>query len=172
MIRAQTFRPGARMIELIGDGGHAAVIRDLIAVCDRLNKNICLDGTIIAVGNNRHRQREVLNRGNISYATLIHHSATVAASADIGPGTVIMAGAVVQARAKIGAHCILNTCCSVDHDCVVDDFVHVAPGAHLCGTVKVGKGAMVGTGVCVAQNATLTPWTLYKSRRLDPCPMP
>ena len=155
------------MIELIGNGGHAAVIRDLIYVAVSNP-----EGTFIAVGNNRHRQSEVLSRGDIKYPILIHPSAVVSPSADIGPGTVIMAGAVVQARAKIGAHCILNTLCSVDHDCVVGDFVHIAPGAHLCGTVTVGEGTMVGTGVRVAQNATLTPWTLYKARRLEPCPLP
>ena len=153
------------MIEIIGDGGHAAVIRDLISTL-----GLEPDGTIIAVGNNRHRQREALSR-NTKYATLIHPSATVAPNAVIGAGTVIMAGAVVQTRAVIGEHCIINTSASVDHDCVLADFVHIAPGAHLCGAVKVGEGAMVGTGVAVAQCAALSPWTLYKARRLEPCPL-
>ncbi len=168
------------MIEIIGDGGHAAVIRDLIEACEKRRKEIDFlfqrlsvplkSGTIIAVGNNRHRQKEALSR-NAKYVTLIHPSATVAANAVIGTGTVIMAGAVVQARAIIGEHCIINTSATIDHDCVLADFVHIAPGAHLCGTVRVGEGAMVGTGVAVAQNAVLTPWTLYKTRRLEPCPL-
>ena len=161
-------------ITLIGDGGHAAVIRDLIRARERLDRTGDVKretGTIIAVGNNRDRQREALARSGTSWTYLIHPSATVASSALIGMGTVIMAGAVVQARAVIGQHCILNSGCVVDHDCQLSDFVHIAPGANLCGSVKVGEGAMVGTGVSVAQGAVLAPWTLYKARRLEAEPI-
>jgi acetyltransferase-like isoleucine patch superfamily enzyme len=43
---------------------------------------------------------------------------------------------------------IVNTCSCIDHDCVVGDFVHVAPGARICGGVEVGAGSLVGAG-CV-----------------------
>ena len=157
-------------ITLIGDGGHAAVIRDLIRARERLDRSGLIkqeQGTIIAVGDNRARKREAESRSGESWAYLIHPSATVASSALIGMGTVIMAGAVVQARACLGQHCIVNSGATVDHDCVLADFVHIAPGAHLCGSVRVGEGAMVGTGVAVAQGAELAPWTLYKARRLE-----
>lgn len=160
------------MITLVGDGGHAAVIRDLIRSRERLDKDFEVEGTIIAVGNNRDRRREAQAHTGSRFTYLVHPSATVASSALIGMGTVIMAGATVQARAIIGEHCILNTNCSVDHDCYLGDFVHIAPGAHLCGNVRVGEGTMVGTGVSVAQGAMLNAWTLYKSRRLEACPMP
>ena len=162
------------MIDLIGDGGHAAVIRDLIKCRERLDRTgefKLATGTIIAVGDNRSRKREAESRPDARFTYLIHPSATVASSALIGMGTVIMAGAVVQARAVIGQHCIVNTGATVDHDCMLADFVHVAPGAHLCGTVRVGEGTMVGTGVCVAQNSTIPAWTLCKAARLDLCPM-
>lgn len=151
------------MIEFIGNGGHAAVICDLIAVRKRLAiLGGVPDGTIVAVGNNRHRQREVLSRENTRYATLIHPSATVAANAVIGAGTVIMAGVVVQTRAVIGEHCILNTGCTVDHDCVLSDFVHVAPGAHLCGGVHVGVGALIGVGVGIEPGVAIPAWSVVK----------
>ena len=158
------------MITLIGDGGHAAVIRDLIRARERLDRSGIIkqeEGVIIAVGDNRARKREAEARPREPWAYLIHPSATVASSALIGMGTVIMAGATVQARASIGQHCIVNTNASVDHDCVLGDFVHIAPGAHLCGSVRVGEGTLVGTGVAVAQGAVLLPWTLYKARRLE-----
>ena len=148
------------MINLIGDGGHAAVIRDLIRARERLDKDFALaDGWIIAVGNNADRKHEAeLNRGK-SWTYLVHPSATVASSAIIGMGTVIMAGAVVQARAVIGAHCILNTGCGVDHDSVLEDFVHIAPGAHLCGGVHVGEGALVGVGVGLEPLVRIPAWS-------------
>ena len=119
------------MIKLIGDGGHAAVIRDLIRSRERLDKTFEADGIIIAVGNNRDRKKEAEARKGTHFTYLIHPSATVASSALIGMGSIIMAGAVVQARAVIGMHCILNSGCTVDHDCQLGDFVHIAPGAHL-----------------------------------------
>lgn len=155
------------MIELIGDGGHATVIRDLIAARKRLDKTFEPEGVIIAVGDNRSRRKEAMARRGARFTYLIHPSATVASSALIGMGTVIMAGAVVQARAQIGEHCILNSSCSVDHDCILGDFVHIAPGAHLCGSVRVGEGALVGTGVAIAQGAEIPAWSLCKTRRLE-----
>ena len=134
------------MITLIGDGGHAAVIRDLVKARERLDKKFEADGTIIAVGNNRDRHREAEARKGTRFTYLIHPSATVASSALIGMGTVIMAGAIVQARAQIGMHCIINTGAQVDHDCIVHDFAHISPNATLCGAVEIGEGAWVGAG--------------------------
>lgn len=151
------------MITLIGDGGHAAVIRDLINARKRLDKSFIEDeGTIIAVGDNRARKREALAHKGSRFTYLVHPSATVASSALIGMGTVIMAGAVVQARAIIGMHCIINTGASVDHDCVVWDYVHIAPGAHLCGGVTVNQGALVGVGSGIEPGATIPAWSIVK----------
>ena len=160
------------MITLIGDGGHAAVLRDLINLRKRMDKTFAdAEGTIIAVGNNRDRAREAAERQGTTYTYLVHPTASVASSALIGMGTVIMAGAVVQARAVIGAHCILNTGCGVDHDSVLEDFVHIAPGANLCGSVRVGEGALVGVGVGVAPSAVIPPWVVLKARRLEIAPL-
>ena len=132
------------MIKLIGDGGHAKVVREVIETAFPkwkllLNKWFGPDYTFIAVGNNYHRRKESRQcRG--PFITLIHKDAYVSPSAHIGRGTVVMAGAVIQANVRIGKHCIINTGASVDHDCVLEDFVHVAPGTHLCGGVEVGEG--------------------------------
>ena len=121
--------------------------------------DITVDGDIfIAVGNPKDRRR--LSRGR-KPVTLIHPSAVVAEDAVIGAGTVIMAGAVINPGAVIGCSCIINTCASVDHDCVLGDFVHVAVGAHVCGTVTVGENAWIGAGsivinnICICGNCTV-----------------
>ena len=112
------------MISLIGDGGHARVIRDLNNARKRLDKSFAeVEGWIIAVGDNRARKREAERLRDQHFTYLIHPSATIASSALIGMGTVIMAGAVVQANVQIGEHCILNTNCSVDHDSIIRAFV-------------------------------------------------
>lgn len=50
-----------------------------------------------------------------------------------------MAGAIVNCCTKIGKGYIVNTGSTIDHDNNIGDFVHISPGAHLAGTVKVGQ---------------------------------
>ena len=58
-----------------------------------------------------------------------------------------------QISDRIG--CIINTASSVDHDCVLSDFVHVAVGAHLCGTVTIGNATWIGAGATVSNNVNI-----------------
>lgn len=155
------------MITLIGDGGHAKVIREL------LRMRIFLDGIVIAVGDNRDRKKEAekIPPEQICPA-LVHTFAVVMPDVVLGQGTVVMAGAIVQVGSRIGKHVILNTGCTVDHDCTIEDYAHIAPGAHLCGGVHVGEGALVGVGVSVAPGAKIPAWTLVKARRLEFASLP
>ena len=150
-------------MKVIGDGGHAAVVRELPPA----------EGTLVAIGDNRARKRVVeAEKGSGPFATLIHPTAWVSPTARLGEGSVIMAGAIVQAGAVIGAHCIINTGASVDHHCIIEDFVHIAPGARLCGAVRVGEGTLVGVGVGIAPGAVIPAWSLVKARRLEIEPIP
>ena len=148
---------------IIGDGGHAAVVREVI-------QSVLGDAWpsdeigFVAVGNNRDRKREVEAHPELHYLWWAHKTAWVSPSAEIGEGTIIMAGAVVQAGAKIGKHVILNSCCSVDHHAIVEDFAHIGPGAHLCGNVQVGEGALVGVGVGLAPGCRISAWHLVKAQ--------
>ena len=90
-----------------------------------------------------------------SVATLIHPSAIIGENVTVGKGSAIMAGAVVNPGTIIGEGVILNTCSSVDHDCRVGDFVHIAIGAHLCGTVTVGNGCFICAGSTVINNISI-----------------
>ncbi|MCS7301293.1 MAG: hypothetical protein NZ556_07050, partial [Fimbriimonadales bacterium] len=89
--------------------------------------------SIIAVGDNRARQRIAGQLRHLQWATLIHPQSWIDPTAQVGAGTLVCAGVVVQPDARIGRHCIVNTAASVDHDCTIADFVHVAPGARLAG---------------------------------------
>lgn len=114
---------------------------------------------VIAIGNAKIRSRiqEQYESQGVHLVTLIHPNATVADSAQIGVGSVVMAGAVINPYAKLGKGCIVNTCASVDHDCEVRDYVHVAVGAHLCGTVSIGEYTWVGAGATVSNNISICP---------------
>ena len=109
---------------------------------------------IVAIGNAIVRQRlqnEIKSKGK-KVATLIHPSAIIGENVLIGEGTVVMAGAVINPCSIIGEGCIVNTCASVDHDCIVEDYVHISVGAHLAGTVSVGKATWIGIGAIVKNN--------------------
>ena len=66
--------------------------------------------------------------------------------------TVRKTGIEIHPGAVIGDGCIINTCASVDHDCVLEDFVHIAVGAHVAGTVSIGAGTWIGAGATVSNN--------------------
>ena len=150
----------------IGEGGHASVLREIPEgrVFNRISE------WIVAIGDNADRKREA-EHNELNYGILIHPSAIISPSAKIGSGTVIMAGVVVQAHARIGKHVILNTGCTVDHDCIIGDYVHIAPGAHLCGNVEIGEGTLVGVGVGIAPGCKIPAWSLVKARALEIVPL-
>src|SRR3990167_6781382 len=166
----------AKMIHIIGDGGHAKVIREFVDVLQSgpysMRFGCFFDLHVVAIGDNATRKRVAQEQQeSLASPAQIHPSAVVSKSATIGAGTVVMAGAVIQANACIGLHCIINTGATVDHDCELEDFVHIAPGAHLCGGVHVGEGALIAVGVGEAPGAVIPPWSTCKAARLDICPM-
>jgi len=107
---------------------------------------------IIAIGNNRIRQKLALKLENqgYSFATAIHPSAKIGLGVEISPGTVVMANTVINTDTKIGSHIILNTGSLIDHDCYIGDYTHISPGCTLCGHVKVGKSVLLGANTTVS----------------------
>lgn len=112
----------------------------------------------VGIGNNDTRQRvhEMLETFGASIPVLIHPSAVIGNQVEIGYGTAVMAGAIVNSCTKIGKSCIINTGSTIDHDNCIEDFVHISPGAHLAGTVKVGQGSWLGIGSVVSNNINIT----------------
>lgn len=147
------------MIHIQGDGGHAKVVREILKL-DRLS--IARVGSIVAVGDNEHRRKEVERIGG-PFTWAFHPSAIIPDGTAVGNGTVICAGAVIQPDVRIGKHVIINTGATVDHDCVIEDYAHIAPGVHLCGGVHVGEGALVGVGSCAVPGAKIPAWSLVKA---------
>ncbi len=115
-----------------------------------------LDGDLfIAVGNSEIRKKYMTIYSDRNYPVLIHPSAIISDSVSIDEGSVVMAGVIINPDSRIGKGCIINTSSSVDHDCVVEDYSHVSVGAHLCGTVHIGKGAWIGAGATVSNNVDI-----------------
>lgn len=168
-----------KQLTIIGASGHGKVVADIAKlngydVIDFLDDNdevtVCgkyqVVGTtanvsdinndiFVAIGNAGIRKWIMEMFSDKTFPVLIHPHAVLADDVRIGKGSVIMAGAVVNSGTAIGEGCILNTASSVDHDCIVGDYVHVAVGAHLCGTVEIGSETWIGAGTTVSNNITI-----------------
>lgn len=111
----------------------------------------------VAVGNNAARLKwtERLSNHGFKIPTLIHPSSIVSAKSSIEEGTVIMAGAVVNPDTTIGRSCIINTASTIDHDCTLKDGVHISPGTHIGGTVKIEKQTWICIGATIINNINI-----------------
>lgn len=169
---------------IIGASGHGKVVADIALKMNRWQSIVFLDDNkgiqtlmglavigssddvvthideyevFVAIGNNTTRQRihEMLEQFGASIPVLIHPNAVIGSQVDIGIGTAVMAGAIINCSTKIGKGCIINTGSTIDHDNFIEDFVHISPGSHLAGTVKVGKGTWLGIGSVVSNNINI-----------------
>ena len=169
-----------RQYIIMGAGGHAAVIADILYCCGLPLKGYLDDavpaGTevlgakvlgklsdcsghkdclfIIGIGDNGTR-RKVAEAYSLDYGKAIHPSAVIGREVEIGCGTAVMAGCVINPRTAIGKHCIINTKAGIDHDNKIGDYVHISPGASLGGTVIVGASVHVGIGASVRNNVRI-----------------
>ncbi|PWF48934.1 acetyltransferase [Massilia glaciei] len=131
-------------------GGDAALAR-----CDPAEVRL-INGLGQVAGGTRRAAlfAECVARGFL-FPPLVHPAAWVAPTARLGQGVQVMAGAVVQPDVVIGANSIVNTRASIDHDCALGQDVHIAPGAVLCGSVRVADGAFVGSGATIIQGLSV-----------------
>ena len=172
------------MLIIIGASGHGKVVADIAIKLNKWQSIVYFDDDdsiktcmglqvigktvdaikykdkaefFIAIGNNLIRERiyKELEKIGIETITLIHPSAIIGNDVEIGLGTVVMAGTVINSSSRIGKSCIINTSSSVDHDNLIGDFVHIAPGVRLAGTVKVGNGSWLGIGSVVSNNLSI-----------------
>lgn len=176
-------------IVIIGDSGHAKVIKDIvfasgndvIGILDDKYIDIFIENkivkgpitylnqllkdgqvkVIIAIGNNNIRQKIVsrINIPNNRYFTCVHPTAIVSPSAIIENGTVIMPGVIINADACIGMHSIINTNAIVEHDCLIENYVHISPASVVTGGAKIADGVHLGASSSVIPLVKIGSWT-------------
>ncbi|HFU3843582.1 acetyltransferase [Streptococcus iners] len=168
-----------KKLAIIGASGHGKVVADIaekngykeIVFLDDFATGECagypIVGTsqnieelsdfefIIAIGNNKIRTSKQCLLPQDRIATLIHPSAVISRRVVVNAGTVIMAGVVINSDVTIGRGAIINTASSVDHDCIIGDFVHLSPGCHIAGNVKIGHNTWLGVGTTVINNINI-----------------
>jgi acetyltransferase EpsM len=156
-----------KKVVIVGAGGHAQVLADLIGSVGEFSVLGFLDdqiepGTaisdfgivlgnvasltkytdclvVLGIGNNAIRSQLADVHASLNWITLIHPKAIVSASAKIGEGTVVLPGAVVAANASIGKHTIVNANVVVDHDASVGDFCHLKIGSMIGSNSTIGN---------------------------------
>lgn len=170
---------------IIGASGHGKVIADIALKMNRWKSIAFLDDNesikvsmgievigksvdaikyikdydiFVAIGNNAIRERiqEKLEYQGASMPVLIHPKAVIGKQVELGFGVVIMAGVVINSCTKIGKGCIINTGATIEHDNLIEDYVHISPGVHTAGTVKIGKGTWIGIGSIISNNVNIT----------------
>jgi sugar O-acyltransferase (sialic acid O-acetyltransferase NeuD family) len=115
-------------------------------------------GYFIAVGDNSLRRKidEGLQKNDLPSANAIHPSAVIDSSAKIAThGVMIAANVTINPLASIATGAICNTGCIIEHECVIGEFAHIAPGAVLCGNVKIGAGSFIGANAVIRQGITI-----------------
>lgn len=112
----------------------------------------------VGVGNNTIRKKiqMKLEAEGANIPILIHPTSVIGNQVELSSGTVVMAGVVINCCSKIGNGCIINTGTTIDHDNIIEEYVHISPGSHLAGTVKVGKESWLGIGSIVNNNINIT----------------
>lgn len=161
---------------LLGAGGHAASVADVLARSSRPVVAVVGSGTgwqavtrfdtddealryaveqclpvAIAVGDNRARLTLVggVLASGAQAPPLVAGTATAAADAQLEHGCVLMEHSHAGPRAALGRGVLVNTGAIVEHDAVVGAGSHIAPGARLLGAAGVGALVLVGAGATV-----------------------
>ena len=171
-----------KKVIIIGAGGHAKVVADIIKLSGDLLVGFLDDNDskinftyenspvlgkcsdykkfkndhffIIGIGNNYIR-KSISQSAVCNWYTAIHPSAQISPSAEIEEGTCVMANAVINSNAKIGRHSIINTASVIEHDCIISNYVHISPRSVVCGTTSIGDLVWLGAGSTVINSLTI-----------------
>ncbi len=133
-------------IPYLGDDGGLKAI----AVGSK-KRNAVLAVGQVGLGLLREKIISKLRALNLAFPPIVSKDSIVNAGAVVADGLVVMDGAVVNVGAKLGQYAIVNTNCTIEHDSVLEDWVHVAPGATVCGGVTIGRHSMIGAGATVIE---------------------
>ncbi|MGC9932351.1 acetyltransferase [Priestia aryabhattai] len=170
---------------IIGASGHGKVVADIALKMNRWQSIAFLDDNLdiktsmgievigkssdafkyvreydifVGIGNNTIREKiqRKLEAEGATIPIVIDPNAAIGTEVKLGLGTVIMPGSVINCCTTVGRGCIINTGATIDHDNLIEDYVHISPGVHLAGTVKIGQGSWLGIGSVISNNLNIT----------------
>lgn len=173
-----------KKIILIGAGGHGLVLADIaklngynqiyfiddaenkkykypiLGKTKEAHKYIDIYDFFISIGDNQIRQTvfDYITDIGGRIVNLIHPNAVIAEDCLLDNGIAVMANVVINSSSTIKKGSIINTSSSIDHENEIGEFVHISPGCHLAGQVKIGSlswlgiGSIVSNGISIYQN--------------------
>jgi sugar O-acyltransferase (sialic acid O-acetyltransferase NeuD family) len=117
---------------------------------------------VVCAGRGSVRRRLVerlsdLGVGAERFTSVVHASVSVPASCTVGAGTILLPGVALTADVRLGSHVVAMPHVTFTHDDVVEDYVTLAAGVSLGGSVHVGSGAYLGMHACVREGLTVGP---------------
>jgi sugar O-acyltransferase (sialic acid O-acetyltransferase NeuD family) len=169
----------AKKIIVLGAGGHASVVLDILSrrnelifgiiahqnhlssklpylgddsyLDDMNDPRVCL---VNGIGRNgfENLRANIFNKykdRNFHFLSLVHPSVILAEDLVLGEGVQLMAGAIIQSRTTIAENVVINTAASIDHDVEIGEHVFIGPGAIICGGVKIKSNAFIGAGAVI-----------------------
>ena len=117
---------------------------------------------VIAIGNPVARSRIAvrLDHHGVTSPVLIDPGAHVGHDVVIGAGRIVCAGAIVTTDVRLDHHVILNVNATVSHDSELSDYVTLAPGVNVTGSVRIAKGCDIGTGSATVEGVSTGEWSI------------
>ncbi len=111
---------------------------------------------LVCVGPSRGRRAVVRRLRELGvpddrFAMFVARSARIGSTSDVGRGSILLDSVVVTADARIGEHVVVMPNCTITHDDILEDFVTLAAGVALGGSVRVRRAAYIGMNASVRQ---------------------
>lgn len=142
-----------KTLVLIGAGGFARTLSDIVRQTNQFDEIIYLDDTpkegisgcclqyieylsdntefYPAISDNRVRQSwiDLLHEKNATIATIVHPSAYISPTVRVADGVAVLPGAIVNTGCSLASGVLVNCGAVIDHDCVVESCAHIKPKA-------------------------------------------
>jgi sugar O-acyltransferase (sialic acid O-acetyltransferase NeuD family) len=137
-------------ISHLGDDESLAAVA---AENDPLNVALAVGQT--GLGTQRWKLWSRLTGVRLLFPSVISPDAVVNEGVTFSEAVVVMDGTVINCGAVVGRGAIVNTNSTIEHDVLLGDWVHVAPGATICGGSEIGRFSMVGAGATIIQGVKI-----------------
>ncbi|UCV24128.1 NeuD/PglB/VioB family sugar acetyltransferase [Ferribacterium limneticum] len=116
---------------------------------------------IIAVGNNKNRQRlfsHIFSMGlESSLVNIIDPAAIFLGDVSIGCGSVIFPGAIIGPQVAFGKCVLANANSFIGAMSNVGSFTNICPGASIGSSTCIGDGTYIGMRASIIQNLNIAP---------------
>lgn len=116
------------------------------------------DAMLIAIGYNHLQKKSELYQmfeNKIPFATLIHPTAYIDATAVIAPGTVIYPNCTIDKNVVIGPNTLINLNCTIAHDTTIGSNNFLAPDVAIAGFCKIGNKCFIGINATIIDNTII-----------------